>query len=192
MKQGRALAGSVALALTVAVSWVVVPTAGAGSEGMPEVLKLLKEVLARQAAILEVIQVPDLIPNPYFHHVAPPGPADFCRIQESGKLWVSVYNQGPGGAGASVTQVLFRVPAGLESSPSCGTGCFQVDVPTPGLVSHGSAVLEVTVPEGCFGSSFGVDDTNNCQFKIIVDGTNVVPESSEVNNAAFGACQGLV
>ena len=192
MKRGKTFAATVALAAIIALSWLVVPTAEAGGEGIPEVLRLLNEVLANQALILERLEAPDLVPNPYYHHLGPEGPEDFCRILESGKLWVSVYNQSGGGAVPSVTQVLFRVPADVPVQKSCGVGCAQVDLATPAMGAFASVVFEVAIPEGCFGSAFGPDDINNCQFKLYVDGTNLLNESNELNNSAFGACQGLL
>ena len=195
MKRGKTFAGTVALAAIIALSWLVFPTAGAGDQGMPAVLRLLEEILANQATLLQQLEsltAPDLVPNPYQHHLGPEGPADFCRILESGKLWVSVYNQGAGRAAPSVTQVFFRVPPDVPVQKSCGVGCAWVDVVTPGMDPFRSVELAVAIPEGCFGSAFGPDDINNCQFKIFVDGTNLLNESNELNNNAFGACQGLL
>lgn len=195
MEKGKTFAGAVALAAIIALSWLGVGTAGAGGEGIPAVLRLLEEILANQAVLLhqlEIVKAPDLVPNPYQHHLGPEGPADFCRILESGKLWVSVYNQGAGSAAPSVTQVFFRVPPDVSVQKSCGVGCAEVDVVTAGMASFRGVELAVAIPEGCFGSAFGPDDINNCQFKIFVDGTNLLNESNELNNNAFGACQGLV
>lgn len=141
---------------------------------------------------LQIIRAPDLVPNPYHHHLGPEGPADFCRILESGKLWVSVHNQGAGKAAPSVTEVYFRVPPHVPVQKSCGAGCAQVDVATPGMDPFRGVERAVEIPAGCFGSVFGPDDINNCQFKINVDSPNSLNESNEVNNRAFGACQGLL
>jgi hypothetical protein len=135
---------------------------------------------------------PDLRPNPWLHHASsvPVSPEDFCRVLEDGRLWVSVRNYGAGTAGPSVTEAYFCVPSGTPVQKSCGDGCAQVDVVTPAM---GFCVeLAATIPQGCFGSAFGPDDINRCLFKINVDATNLLNESNELNNLAFGACQGLV
>jgi hypothetical protein len=199
MKRERTFAGSMALAAIIALSSLVVPTAEAGEQGLPAVLRLLDEILANQATLLERLQVPDLVPVPVTGvvpgHPVSSEPAGFCRFDAQGRLFVFVYNQGAGPAGPSVTRVSFRVPSG-ERPPgetSCGVGCAQVDVPTAGLTAYlGTNGVGIDVPVGCFGSAFGPDDINNCQFKIWVDATNVLNESNELNNGAFGACQGLL
>lgn len=128
---------------------------------------------------------PDLVPAPWHHPLE--SPADFCR---DGSPFVQVCNRGAGPAGPSVTELYFRVPPGTPVQKSCGDGCAQVDVFTP--ASDFCVVLAFPIPAGCFGSNFGLDDVNNCLFKINVDATNVLNESNEDNNRAFGACQGLV
>jgi len=163
---------------------------------VPAILKNILAELANINAKLEVIQVPDLVPLASATSIHPEG--DFCRgrIDAQGRLHVFVYNQGAGIAGPSQTQVYFRVPKGAEGQKSCGDGCAQVDVPTPTLTAARSPQsiidLVMDIPEGCFGSAFGPDDINNCQFKIAVDATNAVRESNELNNNAGGACQGLL
>jgi hypothetical protein len=165
---------------------------------MPAVLRLLEEILANQATLLQTLDgltAPDLVPVPITGGGVPisTDPAGFCRFDAQGKLHVFVYNQGAGPAGPSVTQVFFRVPPGTLVDKSCGVGCAQVDVATSGLAAlHGTNGLPIDVPAGCFGSSFGPDDTNFCLFKIAVDGTNVLNESNELNNTALGGCQGLL
>ena len=201
MKRGKTFAGTVALAAIIALSWLVVPSAGAGDQGMPRVLSLLNDILANQARLLqqlEVLAAPDLVPVPITGTLGAgvpisTDPAGFCRFDDQGKLHVFVYNQGGGPAGPSVTQVFFRVPPGAEGQKSCGVGCAQVDVPTPALTPFlGTNGLPIDVPAGCFGSVFGPDDINFCLFKIAVDATNVVNESNELNNGAGGGCQGLL
>ena len=201
MKRGKTFAGIVALAAIIALSWLVVPSAGAGDQGMPRVLSLLNDILANQARLLqqlEVLAAPDLVPVPFAGTtsggvITSTVPAHFCRLDAQGKLHVFVYNQGGGPAGPSVTQVFFRVPPGAEGQKSCGVGCAQVDVPTPALTPFlGTEGVAIDFPEGCFGSVFGPDDINNCLFKIAVDGTNALNESNELNNGAGGGCQGLL
>ncbi len=159
---------------------------------VPAILKNILAELANINAKLEVLQVPDLVPLAPATSSHPEG--DFCRgrIDPQGRLHVFVYNQGAGIAGPSQTQVFFRVPPDVPVQKSCGAGCAQVDVATPGLNSPGIIDLVIGIPEGCFGSAFGPDDINNCQFKIAVDATNAVMESNELNNNAGGACQGLL
>ncbi len=129
---------------------------------------------------------PDLVPLPWRNHGAP-GPADFCM---DGRPFVQVCNRGAGPAGPSVTELYFRVPPGTPVQKSCGDGCAQVDVFTPAMDFCFS--LAFPIPEGCFNSVFGPDDINNCLFKVNLDATNVLNESNELNNLAFGACQGLL
>ena len=114
---------------------------------------------------------PDLVPIPI-------GSAGFNRCEGEANLNISVYNQSGGDAAASVTQVFFRV----AGSTTCGTDCAQVNVPTPALSAFSGTNLVVPIPTGCF------DIDAICQFKISVDGTNVVAESGEVNNNAAGQC----
>jgi hypothetical protein len=166
-----------------------------GEKGIPATLERLFTELANINAKLNVLldsRAPDLVPNPYFHHFGPEGPADFCRILESGQLWVSLHNQGEGRAEPSVTEVYFRVPPDVPVQKSCGGGCAQVDLVTPAIDALRSVQFAVAIPEGCFGSVFGPDDINNCLFKINVDARNSVNESIEANNRALGSCQGLL
>ena len=197
----RTFAVTVVLAAIIAMSWLVVPTAeagGEGGEGIPAVRSLLEEILANQGRLfqqLAALTATDLVPVPITGAGVPIStePAGFCRFDAQGKLHVFVYNQGSAPTGPSVTQVFFRVPPGIPVQKSCGAGCAQVDVATPGLSPFtGTEGVAIDIPEGCFGSVFGPNDINNCQFKISVDGTNLLNESNELNNNAFGACQGLL
>lgn len=195
MKSGRMFVGAVALAATIALSWSVVPSAAADGQGLPEVLRLLEQILANQATLLEQVAAPDLVPIPITGAGIPISTeaAGFCRFDAAGKLYVFVYNQAGVPVGPSVTQVFFRVPPGIPVEKSCGVGCAQVDIATSGLAAfHGTNGVGIDIPEGCFGSVFGPDDINNCVFKIAVDGTNAVNESNELNNTALGGCQGLL
>lgn len=185
------------LAVLVVLAFVVSAGGDSGEKGIPAILnKILAELNSIHIKLDNLVNAlpvkpPDLKPNPWFHHQNPePTPPDFCRILEDGRLWVSVCNHGAGPAGPSVTEVYFRVPPGTPVQKSCGDGCAQVDVATPGM--DWCVELAATIPQGCFGSAFGLDDINRCLFKINADATNVLNESNEFNNLALGACQGLV
>lgn len=158
---------------------------------IPAILKNILAELANINAKLEVLQAPDLVPIAAATSSHPEG--DFCRgrIDPQGRLHVFVFNQDAGIAGPSQTQVYFRVPDDKVQKP-CGAKCTQVDVPTPTVTGRNIIDLVIDIPEGCFGSAFGPDDINNCQFKIAVDATNAAMESNELNNNAGGACQGLL
>jgi len=191
------------LAVLVVLAFVVSAGGDSNEKSIPAILdKILAELSSIRTDLsvirgkLEVIQVSDLVPLASATSSHPEG--DFCRgrIDAQGRLHVFAYNQGAGTAGPSQTQVYFRVPKGAEGQKSCGDGCAQVDVFTPTLTAARSPQsiidLVMDIPEGCFGSAFGPDDINNCQFKVAVDATNAVSESNELNNNAGGACQGLV
>ena len=197
MKWRKTFAGTVALAAIIALSWLVVPTAGAGNhQGMPAVLRLLNEILAKQGLLLEQVSglelactMPDLVPIP-----SPTPFVGFCRFDQAGKLLVRVQNQGGGAAVASETLLEFRTSGG-------GAAVF---VPTSALAGFAGTDLVVDIPGGCFGNVFGVDDNNVCKFQIIVDvfidpvtklvvnPLGRVLESNETNNTAVVACQGLL
>jgi hypothetical protein len=186
------------LAGLVVLASVVSAGGDPNENSIPAILKNILAELADIRAKLEVLQAPDLVPVPFAGTVSggvitSTEPAHFCRLDAQGKLHVFVYNQSGGPAGPSVTQVFFRVPPGTPVQKSCGDGCAQVDVPTPGLPAFtGTNGLPIDFPEGCFGNAFGLDDINRCLFKIAVDGPNSLNESNELNNSALGACQGLL
>jgi hypothetical protein len=95
--------------------------------------------------------------------------AAFCRIEQGGKLRVSVKNQGNADAGISKTTVIF-------SNAS-------VTLDTPAIPAGGSVDLLFNVPLGC--------SSLNCSFRITVDSVNQVDESNnEGNNSASGGCTG--
>jgi hypothetical protein len=187
---------AVVLAGLVVLTFVVSAGGAPNEKSIPAILdNILTELQSIHVKLDGLVNTlppkpPDLVPLPWRHHEANPelkGPADFCK---DGRPWVQVCNLGAGEAGPSVTELYFRVPPGTPVQKSCGDGCAQVDVFTPAM--DFCVVLAFPIPEGCFGSNFGLDDVNNCLFKINVDATNVLNESNELNNLAFGACQGLV
>ena len=182
------------LAVLVVLAFVVSAGGDSNEKGVPAILdKILAELNSIGIKLDNLVNAlplnpPDLVPVPWDHSTAEPkGLAAFCR---DGSPFVQVCNQGAGPAGASVTELYFRVPPGTPVQKSCGDGCAQVDVFTPG--TDFCVTLAFPIPQGCFGSSFGGDDVNRCLFKINVDATNVLQESNELNNLALGACQGLV
>lgn len=95
--------------------------------------------------------------------------AAFCRIEQGGKLRVSVKNQGNADAGISKTTVIFNT-----ASPT---------LDTPAIPAGWSVDLLFKVPLGCFSP--------DCSFKITGDSVNQVDESNnEGNNSASGGCTG--
>src|SRR3989442_11272052 len=136
MKGRKTLAGIVALAAIIALSWLVVPTPGADDRREHEgdhkfehrALKLLNSILATRQGILANLgslltgldnivvkldglftQVDGLKAECSTPDVVPlplPG-GGFCRIDAQGRLHVPVYNQGGGAAGPSQTLVVF-------------------------------------------------------------------------------------
>jgi subtilase family serine protease len=107
------------------------------------------------------VGLPDLVP-------VPDAQGSFCK-REDGTLIVTVRNQGSAGAGPSTTRVDFGAH---------GT----IDLPTPALAAGAAVDLRFPIPPGCFDP--------DCEFRIIVDVTNVVVESDEGNNFASGVCLG--
>jgi hypothetical protein len=209
MKGGKTFAGIVALAAIIALSWLVVPTAGAaekrnpagaerselrhsdshsqgeGHNGIPAVLRLLDDIRVKLDGLLvqgeeNICAAPDLVPLPL------PG-GGFCRIDAQGKLHVVVHNQGGAAAGPSQTLVVFRTASGEQ----------DLFVDTDPLAGFTGTDLAIDIPDGCFGGFFGADDNNVCKFQILVDAkigsaVGAVLESNELNNTAAGACQGLL
>lgn len=192
MKWGKTFAGTVALAAIIALSWLVVPTAGAGDKkgdhGMPAVLRLLNEIRVNQALLLQQVSglelactTPDLV-------LLQPR----CVRSEDDltitKVAFPVHNQGGASAGASEALVTFRTSGG------------PVDrfVPTPLLGGFGGTELVVDIPAGCF--NFDIFGDALCKFQIIVDvfidhvtGSVINPvgmvlESNETNNGLVGQC----
>jgi hypothetical protein len=99
------------------------------------------------------------------------GPEGFCQLNNTlTNLQVHVSNQGTVGSPASTTHVDFANNPG-------------VDIPTPALGPHGTAVVEFAIPANCY------DVSNNCHFTITVDSTNAVIEANgETNNSVAGVC----
>jgi hypothetical protein len=107
------------------------------------------------------VGLPDLVP-------VPDAQGSFCK-REDLTLIVTVRNQGSTGAGPSTTRVDFGAHG-------------AIDLLTPALAAGAAVDLKFPIPPGCFDP--------NCEFRIIVDVTNVVVESDEGNNFASGVCLG--
>lgn len=94
---------------------------------------------------------------------------DYCnRDPRTGRLVVTVCNQGAAAAGASMTRVHF----------SSGE---TVSLPTPALAPGQCVNVYASFPNDC---------ATDCGFTITVDAGGVVPESDEGNNVANGGCVG--
>lgn len=88
---------------------------------------------------------------------------------DKGKLVVTVKNQGNVNAPDSTTRVEFGFG-----------GSFQL--PTPAITSGGFVELPpLSIPATCYNP--------DCEFKITVDFTNRINESSKDNNKASGICR---
>ena len=141
---------------------VVAVYTAAGSTGQVETL-FIERVPERgeQAA-----GKPDLLPvNPQ----PSAGKLGFCRRDASGKLIVTIKNQGVAAAGPSQTTVKFA---------NGGT----VSVSTPALTAGASVDVTTATPPGCFRP--------DCSFEITADSALAVDESDETNNVAIGVCLG--
>jgi subtilase family serine protease len=96
-------------------------------------------------------------------------PTGFCRLQDS-NLVVRVQNKGPAPAVIpSTTRVVFP-------------GFASQDVTTPPIAIGASVDLMVPIPLGCFNP--------DCNFEIIVDVNNQIPEIDETNNSVEDFCLG--
>jgi hypothetical protein len=154
---------------------------------LPNQARLLGQIVGIQAELIQEVSglelactTPDLV-------VLPRSGGGHCRIDDQGKLHVLVHNQGGAAAGPSQTLVVFRTASGEQD-------LFVDTVPLAGFTGTD---LAMDIPEGCFGGFFGQDDNNVCKFQILADAKigspfGAVAESDELNNAAFGACQGLL
>lgn len=112
-----------------------------------------------------VVGLPDLVPVP-----DPEPGIGFCRLDDQGRLLVTVRNQGAAGAPASTTRVHFS-PGG------------SLDLPTPSIPAGASVTLPpLPIPGRCFNP--------DCDFRIIVDAKKEIIESDETNNVASGSCLG--
>ncbi|MCA1706168.1 MAG: hypothetical protein LC808_24050 [Actinobacteria bacterium] len=125
--------------------------------------------------------LPDLIPVAPFPPPTPsaPGalPQNFCFSTTGGQpadaVRIVVRNQGDGGAGDSMTEVVFG-----NNAP--------ILLPTPALSAGQEAPLEVSIPRGCYRGE------SPCTFRITVDATGLVAESNEANNSVSSSCPGVV
>jgi hypothetical protein len=116
------------------------------------------------------IVLSDLIPEPPSVGAGPGVVA--CRTDTSGNILIGVRNQGAGGAGASVTRVVFT-----STAPPTTT-----DVPTAALTSGSVVDVSFPVPGSCYSP--------NCTFSVTVNVDGAVTESSTANNGAVGVCLG--
>jgi hypothetical protein len=134
----------------------------AGSTGQVETL-FIERVSSRSP---QAAGKPDLIPlNPQ----PAAGKFGFCRRDPSGKLIVTIKNQGVASAGASHTTIKF-------------VGGQPVTVNTPAIAGGAFFDHLVTMPASCFHP--------NCLFAITADSAAEVDESDEGNNIADGMCLG--
>jgi subtilase family serine protease len=98
-----------------------------------------------------------------------PTPTGFCRLQGS-NLVVRVENKGP-------------APALIPSTTRVDFPGFTTqDVTTPPIAAGASVDLMVPIPFGCFNP--------DCDFRIIVDVNNEIPETDETNNSVADFCLG--
>lgn len=156
------LKGFVVIESDVELDVVVVYTA-AGRDKQVETLDIERVSPRRRRPVEEGL--PDLIPVP-----DPRRGVGFCRLDDRGRLLVTVKNQGTGGAPPSTTTVEF-VPGGA------------FDLPTPAIPVGGSVDLPpLSIPPSCFDP--------DCSFRIIVDSKNQVVESDKTNNFGSGTCLG--
>lgn len=140
---------------------IVVVYTAAGEHGHLETLEI-ERVPARRLRV----GLPDLVPVP------DPRPGiGFCRLDDEGRLLVTVRNQGTGNVPASTTRVHF---------PSPGR---TYDLPTPAMPAGASITLPpIPMPRGCYNP--------DCDFTITVDAKNEIIEANEANNSARGMCLG--
>ena len=139
---------------------VIAVYTAAGSTGSIETLFMERARLRRIANP----GLPDLLPvNP-----RPPDTGGFCRLDQQGRLIITVRNQGTTAAAASLTTVNFS---------GGGTGSVNT---TP---AGGVANIIVSIPSTCFVAS-------QCRFQIVTDSALQVEESNESNNIADGLCLG--
>ena len=127
-------------------------------------------VQIRERIIAQAPRQPDLVPvNPQPNA----GKLGFCRRDpSSGRLVVTVRNQGVGPAGPSHTTVNFTT----------GRTVTPVTVNTPMIPAGTTVDVMAAIPSGCF--------TPDCAFQIVVDSASEVAESNETNNVADGLCRG--
>jgi hypothetical protein len=115
-----------------------------------------------------VVPLADLIPDP---PVGVPVGTVACRTDTGGNLLIGVRNLGPGGAGMSLTRVVF------STVPPVTT-----DVITPAVASGSVTDVPFAIPGSCFSP--------DCLFSVTVNVDRAVSESSTANNGANGFCLG--
>ena len=126
-------------------------------------------VQIRERIIAQAPRQPDLVPvNPQPNA----GRLGLRSNPSSGRLVVTVRNQGAGPAGPSHTTV----------NLTTGTTVTPVTANTPMLPAGNVVDVMAVMPLGCF--------TPNCAFQIVVNSASEVAESNEGNNLADGLCLG--
>lgn len=204
MNSGRTSLPRLAMAAVLALSGLAVPAAageskaaapkaaeklecrttdggspGTAAHGIPEVLRVLTDLVALQEAVLQQVSglelqctTPDLVPLPLPGYLAN-DPNGYCRLDADGKLHVIVRNQGGGAAIASKTSVYFRID---------GVGNVQqVTADTVPIAGFSETEVVFDVPPEC--PAVGL-----CLFKISVDDAAKVSETNEPNNVVVGQC----
>jgi hypothetical protein len=106
---------------------------------------------------------PDLLP------VNPDNWANFCDVDDYGNLSIHIKNQGLADAGPSYLEVHFGQQA-------------PIIIPVSSLLAGETTTIGLPFPNGCFNP--------DCDFEIIVDSTNAIDESNELNNSQKGSCLG--
>jgi hypothetical protein len=152
---------------------------GTAAHGIPEVLRVLTDLVALQEAVLQQVSglelqctTPDLVPLPLPGYLAN-DPNGYCRLDADGKLHVIVRNQGGGAAIASKTAVYFRIDHDGNVQ--------QVTGDTVPIAGFSETEVVFDVPPEC--PAVGL-----CLFKISVDDAAKVPETNEPNNVVVGQC----
>ena len=109
------------------------------------------------------------VPKPDLLPVNPDNWVNFCDVDNYGNLIVHIKNQGTAAAGPSTLEVDFGV-YGLISEP------------VQSLLAGETIDIPISIPFGCYDP--------DCGFEIIVDSTDVIDESNELNNSQTGSCLG--
>jgi hypothetical protein len=151
----------------------VYSTGVAGKDGCCRASKTnpaIDVVQIRERIIAQAPRPPDLLPvNPQ----PSAGRLGFCRRDPtSGRLVVTVGNQGAGPAGPSRTTVNFTT----------GNTVTSVTMNTPVIPAGSTLDVMAAIPAGCFRP--------DCAFQIVADSSAEVGESNEANNVADGLCRG--
>jgi hypothetical protein len=159
--------------------WITVqaPTSGTGSATVS--YNVAATTTARTGSLLIAgIPFPVAQAAPVLADLVPDTPVGtagvvVCRTDTSGaNLLVGVRNLGPGGAGTSLTRVVF----------STSTPPVTSDVSTPALTSGSVVDVAFPIPRTCYSP--------NCNFTVTVNVNGAVSESSTANNGATGSCLG--